>query len=328
MLRFTVMHSLMLLLTNARKYGEDGYEGFPIPGETVISVGGDLYKIKEFLGSGPKKRAYRAKRMKDGNENAREQAYSYSREIGQLASGIVLPEELVVKCSATDQPKRINKLEDEFKSLLFLNRIKSVRKPVGLYLSKQWKCFEDSDFVCQYLVMTMASLDLQKLVSRNLLDLRSPVMTGFTPNRETGSFSFELFLATFSLSLLAELEKLHAVGIVHRDISVKNVALDPSDKTLVHIIDLGSSSFLTKYSDSLHKLEGLVQHDFDRVKRVSLQLIELAAKESYQEFYTSQNELAMKIASTNSLWGLRINLLSYLKEKFPAVQFDGKIVYA
>lgn len=322
------MHSLMLLLSNGRKYGEDGYEGFPIPGETVISVGDDLFKIKEHLGSGPKKRAYRAERMKAGDKDVPEQAYSYPHETGKLFNDVALPDELVVKCSATDQRKRINKLEDEFKSLLFLNRIKSVRKPVGLYLSKQWKCFDDSEFVCQYLVMTMASYDMQKLVSRNLLDLRPPVMTGFTPNRNTGRFSFELFLATFSLSLLTELEKLHAVGIVHRDISVKNVALDPSDNTLVHIIDLGSSSFLTKHSDSLEEIESLVNHDFRRVKRVSLQLIELAAKESYQEFYTSQNELSMKIASTNSLWGLRISLLSYLKETFPAVQFDGKIVYA
>ena len=322
-----IIVSVLLARCVSKNQGEDGYEGFPESGTSVVVVGHEFFEIVEFLGAGPKKRAYRARRLKERPQRFDTQEYTIPLDLGSSVTDRLIPDEVVVKCSATDQPKRINKLEGEFKALTFLNRIQSVRKPVGLYLSKQWKCFDDSDFICQYMVMTMASLDIQKLIRQNMLGLRPPIVEGFAPKALHGIMSFELFIASFGLCLMAELEKLHAVGLVHRDVSIKNVALDPSDKTLVYLIDLGSSSFLVKYADSIPKVESLVKHDFDRVKRVCLQLIALAAAEAYEGVDDSHNDLLRIIAATRSQWELRITLLSFLKLNFPSVQFDGRIIY-
>ena len=317
------------LASEAKKLGEEGYEGFPDPGRSFVVVGNQMYKITDFLGAGPKKRAYRAKKVGPVLTKALVQDYAFPAETGSLYPDLALPDEVVVKCSATDQPKRINKLEDEYKSLLFLNALRSVRKPIGLYLSRQWKCFDDSDYVCQYMVMTQASPDLQKLVTRNSLNLKPPVIQGVTdgPQSARGRYSFELFMATFALSLIGELEKLHAVGLVHRDMSVKNVALDPNDYTLVHLIDMGSSSFLTKYSGSLERVAKLVEHDFSRVKRVSMQLIAAGLSSVTPQADVSRNDLYAIIGGTASQWGLRMALLDYLKKHFPSVRYDGRIVY-
>jgi serine/threonine protein kinase len=307
------------------KQGEHGYEGFPTPGETVIPIGGELYKIKDFLGAGPKKRAYRAQRIKS-NDTLRSQVYTVPKEPGALYRGHALPDELVVKCSATDQPKRKNKLESEYKSLLFLNELRSVRKPIGLYLSRQWKCFDDSEFVCQYMAMTMASLDLQKIIGRHDADLKAPIIDRVAPKRRDGKYSFELFMASFALSLIAELEKLHAVGLVHRDISFKNVALDPSDRSQVFLIDMGSSGFLLNYS--LEKVERLVKRDFLRVRRITMQLIEQGVMNAYpEETDPATNELHMALENTETKWEIRMALLRFLKEKFPNVRYDGRVIY-
>jgi serine/threonine protein kinase len=314
--------------TIALKLGEDGYEGFPVPGETVILVGRENYLVKDFLGAGPKKRAYRARRITLENDKPTAQAYAYPQEPGTLLTDVDLTEEVVVKCSATDQIKRINKLEHEFKSLSYLNGIQSVRKPVGLYLSKQWRCFDDAEFICQYLVMTIATSDVQKLLAHDSLYLRSPQINGVVqPNEEAGRYSFELFLATFALSLVSELEKLHSVGLVHRDISVKNVALDPSDLSRVYLIDMGSSSFLSDYASTLGKVEDMVNHDFRRVKRVSLQLIAQAVQDLDDTVDVTQHSLYSIIAGTTSIWEFRLRILAFLEEHHPSIKFDNRIIY-
>ena len=307
---------------------DNAYEGFPEPGKTVIPIGTHLYRITQFLGSGPKKRAYIAKRSKKAGV-PQGQKYTPPADAGILWTEDPLPDEVVVKCSATDQEARKDKLVDEFRSLTFLNRLRSVRKPVGLYLSKQWKCFGDGDFVCQYLVMTKASDDLRKIVSRNSMKLKAPYVPGYHPRREGAEgFSFELFLSTFALSLIAELEKLHAVGLVHRDMSVKNVALDPHDPRLVTLIDMGSSSFLTKYT-SISRIERMIKHDFGRVRRVSLQLLSEAIANNYpgDEVNSTMAELFPVINATSSKVELRVSLLRFLEREFPDVRYDGRIVY-
>ena len=304
------------------------YEGFPEAGHTLVHVGKEIYQITEFLGSGPKKRAYVARRTAK-TPIAPDQLYMPPQETGILLDDIALPDEVVIKCSATDQRARKDKLISEFEALRFLNRLRSVRKPIGLYLSKQWKCFGEGEFVCQYLVMTKASDDLRKIIVKNSMGLRAPLVHDNLPADELMvGFSFELFLATFSLSLIGELEKLHAVGLVHRDMSIKNVALDQEDPRLVTLIDMGSSSFLTKY-DSIHKIEKVIKHDFHRVRRVSLQLLAEAVSRSYhqEEVNSSMAHLFPVINDTTTMTELRISLLQYLKREHPDVRFDGKIVY-
>jgi serine/threonine protein kinase len=307
--------------------GQGGYEGFPIPGETIVPVGPFKYRIEEFLGAGPKKRAYTARRVPSNAVILPDQQYMPPKEHGMHDPGYEVPNEVVIKCSATDQEKRKGKLEHEFHALLSLNPIKSVRKPVVLYLSKRWDCFDEPGYVCQYLVMTKASSDLKKIIERNEAELRAPVVNGVAPLRTDGKYSFELFMATFALSLMSELEKLHAVGLFHRDMSIKNVALDPKDKTKVFIIDLGSSkNALT--CNSVDSVERRAAADFARVKRVTVQLISIAVRHAYPpDTDPLQSDLCKTVADSASKWDLRIRLLNYLKEEFPRQIFDERVLY-
>jgi len=327
--KFIKLAIFATIAAQAKKQGEDGYEGFPVPGKSHVVVGNQLYKITDYLGQGPKKRAYRAKKVGPVPPRLPAQDYAFPSAVGETYMNYPLPDEVVVKCSATDQPKRKNKLEDEYQSLLFLNALRSVRKPIGLYLSKQWKCFDNADFVCQYMVMTQASPDLRKLIENNVLNLKPPMVEEVTDGAQSarGRHSFELFMATFALSLMGELEKLHAVGLVHRDMSVKNVALEPTDRTLVYLIDMGSSSFLTKYSSAVDKVERLVDRDFARVKRVAMQLISTALMAADKQADVTKNELYALLDTTASKWDLRMALLNYLQKRFPNVRFDGRIIY-
>ena len=307
--------------------GQDGYEGFPIPGVTIVPVGAFRYRIEEFLGAGPKKRAYIARRVHNVAAIPEDQQYLAPKERGTHYPGQEIPEEVVIKCSATDQEKRKGKLEHEFQSLMYLNRIKSVRKPTVLYLSKRWDCFDEPGYVCQYLVMTKASSDLKKIIERNDADLRAPVISGAAPIRTDGKYSFELFMATFALSLISELEKLHAVGIFHRDMSIKNVALDPKDKTKVFIIDLGSSKNVLTCS-SAESAQRRAAADFARVKRVTVQLITIAVQKAYPpDTDPLKSELCKTIDDSTNKWDLRIRLLKFLQEEFPGKIFDERVLY-
>ena len=307
---------------------EKQFSGFPDVG-SIIPVGKFKYKIVEYLGSGPKKRAFFADKVADDADIPQDQLYICPIEMGTVASHVEFPDSVVLKASATNERKRVDKLEYEYKHLIYLNEIRSVKKPLVLYLSNQWKCIEGSDFTCQYLVMTKASFDIHKSVTRRLLNLRAPLIPGHVSDSEGfGVHSFELFLATFTLSFIGEVEKLHAVGIIHGDLSPVNVALDPTDNTLVHIIDLGSSRFMDKYVFALSRLEWHIKHDFDRVKSVALRLLNSAVHMHYpDEVLPSGNPLYSLISGSQTKGELRVKLLSYLKNEFPKIVFDGRIIY-
>ena len=301
--------------------------GFPQVGY-ILPIGSDKYVIDEYLGSGPKKRTFLASKVAKETAIPPSQTYTAPRRIGRTAQLAELPDRVIMKFSSTDIPERVNKLETEYESLAFLNSLQSVRKPLGIYLSRQWKCVEGSDYVCQYLVMTLASPDLSNLVKGNLLKLRAPMLTGVEPPDFDGTMSFEIFLATYALALMTELEKLHAVGLVHSDISLSNVALDPEDYTHVEIIDLGSSRFLLPYA-STEKVEQLIKRDFDRVKRIALQATELAIRLRFGSGVDPMHSLLYgSVKSTLSKVELRMSLLRFLDAAHPGVRFDGKVIYA
>lgn len=301
---------------------------FPKIWESIITVADEKYQITEYLGAGHNKQAFVGKLLSRSIEGSTNQEYRIPRGGGVRYEGLTLPSEIVVKCLAAKDPTRFDKLESEFRRLTFLNRITTINKPTGYFLSDKWRCGEELRHVCQYLVMTRAGPDVHKVISKKMHGIK-PVLLDDAPLRERrgDKYSFEVWLITMGLTLIDELEALHKAGVVHGDVRTLNVALDPVDRSKVFLIDFGSAKFLRHASDSARD-ENLKLADFNRVKSVMQKLIIDSVRENHgRDDQCEQSKLYRELESAQSGTHLKSLLHSLLQNEFPQALYQGKIIY-
>jgi serine/threonine protein kinase len=301
---------------------------FPSPSRSVLPVGDSSYLIMKFIDQGSSTRVFVAQRIDSANEVAPGVEYFPPTVGGMKAPDVQIPTQVAVKCLSTNDGRLLRLMQNEFQVYLKLNLVESVRKPLGYYISPQWECGNDENpFTCQYLVMSRASRDMDRLVSRNFFKLKPPILRGVEEISDTdGLYSFELFLATYGLALLAELRKLHASGIVHADIRTCNIAIDPKDHRSPFLLDVGLSKFLDDYPDETQRAE-LQERDRSRVAYVLISLIENRCKRIYGDGQLArQNDLysALKTSQDTST-GTQEVLESFLVNT--SFIFKGKIIY-
>ena len=303
-----------------------GIPGFPDL-EAIVPIGHAKFFVEAHIGSGLKTRTYLASKRTETTAVPAAQGYQPPATSGLVTPRLALPEQVVIKCMSMDARARVNQLEIEYMALTFLNSVDPARKQRALYLSPKWTCIEEPESVCQYLVTTRSSPDIGTLVKGNLLNLKAPVVEGVAPTMSAGLYSFEVFIATFSLALMSELDQIHGYGLAHGDVSTTTVALDFLHNNHVQFSDLSSSKFLHWESEILIA-DGLVKRDFKRVRIVATQLIEMAIKQRYATTMTPLDcPIYKAITGAQNKSELRGVLLNYLESGQPSIKFEGRVIY-
>jgi serine/threonine protein kinase len=156
-----------------------------------------------------------------------------------------------------------------------LNPVKTVQKPTGFYLSPRWKCNEVDMRQCQYLVMTFVSTDLDRLIGRNMLNLKPPVSKIHAPQASSqgGLYSFEVFVLSLGASLIKAVQGLHEAGFVHGDIRPCNVALEEPDYYRLVFLDVGATKWLEDFENTQVR-EAWVRKDIRQVPDFIRKLLE------------------------------------------------------
>jgi hypothetical protein len=272
---------------------------YPEVGRTTFSFDDCSYKFESYIDSGASTRVFGASKL-----SCKDSGY---------------PSEVAVKCLYSTNRNLQSKPDLEFRILRELSKNPELSVPRAYYLSEQWVC--GGSHRCQYIAMTKAGPDFDRIIKRNTLGLAKS-------SKASKVGQFELFVASVGLSVVSELQKLHRAGAVHGDIGRYNVANSLEDPRQVVLIDFGQGKLKRDISESQFK-HG-VERDFRRTQAFILRLIKTKMgidHNSSSEKSFRENKLFSLVASLNSPSSeLNGTLTNFLKSEFGR-SFSGKILY-
>jgi serine/threonine protein kinase len=272
---------------------------YPELGKTSFSFGTVTYKFDQYIDSGASTRVY-----------------SGTRTSGKSSD---YPDEVAIKCLYSTNHNLQSKPAREYRILQALSKFTDLHIPRAYYLSDQWAC--GGSHKCQFLVMTKAGPDFDRIITRNTLKLEKS-----TKGSKCGRF--ELFVASVGMSVLIELEKLHRAGALHGDIGRYNVANSLQDPVQVVLIDFGQAKLKADISESQFK-HG-IERDYRRTQAFILRLIKTKmgidfGSSSDRQF--RENKLYTLIESVGDpMNSLKSKLENFLKSEF-GKNFDGEIIF-
>ena len=329
-MRIQIFMASMILASSTRPPLLDP-DRFPQIDINILPVGDQFYRIRKYLDLGSSTRVYVAKREVGVSRIPADQRYRPPNTPGILLEGMTLPDEMVIKCLSTNVSRLLSSISNEIEVFRKLNPVQTVRTPRGFYLSPRWRCNDNTNYECRYLAMTLENHDIQRSVSRNELKLRHPVLIGMAcPHSAVGDiYSFEVFIASFGLALIAELGRLHEAGFVHGDVRVPNIAVDKSDRGRVCLLDVGASKVLNNY-DNVRDRETLKLHDFDQVPRLLLRLVSGRVRRSYGvgvSLKTSRLYHQLDRVSKHGRERLVALLTSILQQQYGETRLEDRIIY-
>lgn len=275
------------------------YSGsYPSVGSTTLDIGHSKVLIKSYIDSGASTRVFTGV------------------PIGEKKNG--LPAEVALKCMYTTNKHLQKKIQHEYDVLEQLGSYPDLHIPRVYFLSTQWSC--GGSHKCQFLMMTKAGPDFDRLVTRNTFGLSKAVQRG-KPGQ------FELFVASVGLCVIVELEKLHKAGAIHGDIGRYNVANDLTAHNEVMLIDFGQGKLKSELSDS--EFRRGMQRDFRRTNAFVLRLLKTKLGLDYgwsSENHFKSNPLFSRVSGiTDDESDLKKSLLDFIESEY-GKSFSGKIM--
>jgi len=138
----------------------------------------------------------------------------------------------VLKCSSFVDPKSKNQLKQEHTVLKMMRHVKGVPKTYGYYASKNYR------YILQ-----------DHVTGCDMFDYRVVMGISFSEK--------EIFLLFKSLHTI--LGSMHSFGIVHHDIKLENVMINPMDLS-VTLIDFGFSEIVGKENDLSGSKSGSLEY--------------------------------------------------------------------
>ena len=299
---------------------------FPRAGRSIIPVRNAKYNLVEFLDFGSSTRVFLARLVPQWTEAPYDQTYQVPSIPGKVAEGQVLPDEVVIKFISSASSRLLHSIENEFDVYLKLNAVTTVRKPLGFYLSPRWRCNLVGTHMCQYIVMTRSTRDIERLIGKNFFKLEAPKLDGLpTPQLPDGLHSFEIFVASFMLNLHDELVKLHAAGFAHGDVRSCNIAVDHETHEHIFLIDVGAAFILSELADNLER-KRRIDHDLGQLPSFLQKLVRQWVRKVYRDRALAHLSplFRLGVQLDGNAPALRETLLGFLSER--GVIYEGKLI--
>ena len=297
---------------------------FPQPGKTVLPVGPYLFEIVRYLDMGSSTRVFLAHKLTAESRIPDGQEYMPPNEPGKsLEAGV--PDDIVIKCLSTNGEKLLYSIENEFRIFSELNNQTSIKKPLGLYLSPRWKCRNGASS-CQYIAMTFANSDVDRLISRGELRLKPPIVLGADIPRGLGIYSFEVFWLSLGISLVDIIRKLHEAGFAHGDVRACNIALEAPKNDEVVLLDVGASKILSQFPLEVDR-QKFKDRDF---RQIAVLLEKLITREMVSAYRTpSVSILANDLTGMTSFGSQQLRTLfeTLLRERYGICRSSPGILY-